>query len=78
MLKLFDDTPQPGESLTGVIHTCDLCGHRGRWSDRWRWFGSLRNLDDGCVLKVCENCPTINNNDATRLLKEKQARQEAS
>jgi hypothetical protein len=38
-MKIFDPNKiKPGESLSGVIFKCDLCGRRGRWSISWSRF----------------------------------------
>lgn len=35
-------------------HYCVMCGRVGPWSKRWRWYGSIRNFDDGAgVFKLC-------------------------
>ena len=53
-MKLFDATDTtPGQSLSGVIHRCDVCGRRARWNDRWSFYGSVSDDDDGIVLKLC-------------------------
>ena len=38
---------------TGKLHTCDGCGKIEQWGPAWQWYGSIRDLDDGCVLKLC-------------------------
>ena len=53
-LKLFDPTSvKPGESCSGVIHVCDVCGKRGRWNDQWNWYGSHADEELGVVVKTC-------------------------
>jgi hypothetical protein len=43
-------------SGTKIMHTCCMCGFRGFWTDRWEWFGSLKDEDDGNVkIKVCSS-----------------------
>lgn len=66
-LRIFDDTPTPGESTSGVIHVCDLCGNRGRWNDSWSWFGSDADEECEIILKIC-GCETISRNMALKLL----------
>lgn len=40
--------------MSAERHTCDVCGITATWSDEWRWFGSLKSLEDcGHVIKVC-------------------------
>lgn len=72
--KLFDPTDvKPGESCSGIIHVCDVCGKRGRWNDQWSWYGSLADEDDAVVVKVC-GCVQLRTTDALTLLKAKRKR----
>lgn len=29
------------------LWTCSVCGHVGEWTGEWRWYGSMRDMDDG-------------------------------
>lgn len=62
-LKIFDDTPSPGVSDSGVIHCCDVCGKRGRWTASWCWYGSI---DDDRPVKMC-GCRSLSNSEAAAL-----------
>ncbi len=69
-LRLFDaDDYTEGDSRTGIIHQCSVCKRRGRWREGWQWYGSLRDIDDGQVVKVCPDCERPSNEDAKRMLK---------
>ena len=35
------------------LHRCSVCGHCGEWSNSWLWYGSLREADEGNILKFC-------------------------
>ena len=73
-LALFDPTDvQPGESCSGVIHVCDVCGRRGRWTGQWAWFGSYGDLDAGITLETC-GCTQLSNEEAAILLAAKRKR----
>jgi hypothetical protein len=44
-------------SATVRMHTCDECHRREEWTDSWRWFGSIKDLDNGTTKKFCsESC----------------------
>ncbi len=73
--KIFDPTTdvKPGQSNSGVVHTCDLCGRRGRWDDDWSFYGSIADQDAGIVLKTC-GCARPSEKEATALLAKKRRR----
>lgn len=67
-LKVFDPTAvKSGESLSGIIHTCDLCGRCGRWNIEWSMYGSLADEEAGVVLKAC-GCKRPSSTEAESLL----------
>lgn len=73
-MKLFDPTDvKAGESTSGVIHVCDLCGRRGRWTKGWAQFGSYLDEDAGVILKSC-GCSRPSDEAAAILLAEKRKR----
>jgi hypothetical protein len=73
-LKLFDPTDvKPGDSCSGIVHVCDACGKRGRWNDKWSWYGSLADEDDSVAVKLC-GCEQLSQKDALILLKAKRRR----
>ena len=73
-LKLFDPTDlKPGESLSGIIHECDVCGKRERWHDQWRWYGSVADQDAGITLKIC-GCVVPSETEGKALLAAKRVR----
>lgn len=38
------------------LHSCDICGKRGPWTDTWSWYGSYAALDDGKpVINQCSD-----------------------
>lgn len=52
-LKLFDpDDVKPGESLSWVVHRCDICGRRFRWNAESQWYGPY-DPDDGPIVVSC-------------------------
>lgn len=73
-LGLFDpNDTKPGESASGIIHSCDLCGKRGRWNKKWAWFGSYGDMDAEVVLKSC-GCASPTETEGELLLAEKRTR----
>lgn len=73
-VTLFDPTlVKPGESCSGIIHVCDVCGGRGRWTDEWSWYGSLFDQDAGIILKTC-GCARPPEGEAAVLLAAKRKR----
>ena len=74
MLRIYDDAATDGESLSGIIHCCDLCGKRGRWTDAWTWFGSAADEECEIILKFC-GCKSISTTDAMILLESKRVKQ---
>jgi DNA-binding XRE family transcriptional regulator len=44
----------------GRVWVCDNCGHRGKWSSTWIWFGAYECRECGCgiieELYCCELC----------------------
>lgn len=70
-LHIFDDTKtKRGESKSGIIHVCDVCGCRERWNLCWSTYGSLLDEDCGVVLKTC-GCRKLTDIEASDLLREK-------
>ena len=69
-IRIFDDTPRQGESTSGVIHSCDLCGRRGRWTNAWSWYGSEADLECGVVVKTC-GCQSVTDKEADSMLRAK-------
>jgi hypothetical protein len=38
------------------MHTCSICGFRGFWTDRWAWYGSLKDDEEGSpIIKTCSD-----------------------
>jgi len=69
-LKIFDDTQRPEESSSGIIHTCDACGRRGRWTTEWSIYGSLIDEEDGYAAKFC-GCKKISTVEAKTIVQAK-------
>lgn len=73
-LKLFDPSDlKLGESLSGIIHVCDVCGNRERWNDQWSSYGSYLDADAGITLEVC-GCVVPSEEEGMALLAEKRKR----
>jgi hypothetical protein len=48
------------ENIKRTVWECDVCGHKGFWSDAWRWYGSYKDLEDkgrkGIKVTCSDNC----------------------
>lgn len=43
-MKVFESTDR--------VYRCDECGSLSTWTDEHRWYGSLKQLDDGRKLHI--------------------------
>lgn len=35
------------------IHTCNVCGKRGRWREGWEYYGSMFDEEEGLGTTIC-------------------------
>ncbi len=39
----------------GRLHRCSICERVDEWGPGWMWYGSIADMEDGNIAKVCSD-----------------------